>query len=123
MATRIVSSFSKWHLTIISTAQDTTAIIKLYGAYVALIDGVNITYYPSIAPLLDVLPHPNSIDALHVFSIVLDILKPLSQPATAEGFNQILPEVIPANDEGIPAFKTQFQTNLEVRYYELKQLP
>ncbi|KAA6371604.1 MAG: hypothetical protein EZS28_032869, partial [Streblomastix strix] len=78
-------------LVISSEAQEATAIIKLQGAYAALIDGEYITHYPQIAPLFDILLHPNSIDALPVFATVLAILKPSTQPHPNVGFIYILP--------------------------------
>ncbi|KAA6345667.1 MAG: hypothetical protein EZS28_052144 [Streblomastix strix] len=106
-----------------SLAQFATAIIKLLGAYTALVDGVYITHYPQIAPLFDDLLQPNSIDELPAFSNVLAILNPSSKPANAEGLIYTLPEVTLAYEVEVPAFKIYLVTNLELGYYVLKLLP
>ncbi|KAA6368981.1 MAG: hypothetical protein EZS28_035491 [Streblomastix strix] len=107
---------------VLSPASDVLVITKPNGLLTQLLAGVNIAHYPVITPTVDVLLHPNQIDALPEFSPDLAILKPSSQ-LVAVGFIYILPAVTPANDVGVPAFKTQFQTTLESGYYVLKLLP
>ncbi|KAA6382712.1 MAG: hypothetical protein EZS28_021759 [Streblomastix strix] len=93
---------------VVSLESDDNDIVKLNGLLTQLLGGVNIYHYPAIQLVLDVLLHPKKIEEPPVLSIVLDILKPSSQ-LFAVGFIQILPEVTPANEVGVPAFITNCQ--------------
>ncbi|KAA6398051.1 MAG: hypothetical protein EZS28_006421 [Streblomastix strix] len=107
---------------VLAPTQDVTAIIKPQRLVVTVLGGVNINYYPTNEPVIDYLLYPYQIEELSVSGSDRAILKPSSQ-LVAEGFIQILPEVMPANDVEVQAFNINYQGILTLVQVSDKSVP